>query len=141
MQGGLHAANTIGRRLEGKAALPFRYRDVGSVATIGRFRASPASQAPPQRLPRVARLVLRPPRVPVGLRQPDDDDAPLAAFDGRPRPGRARLQRAHTGGDLSLPASVRAQEVQPTPYPIMDATQATRGRWRKCDSSRCTPYG
>src|SRR3954469_50420 len=39
MQGGLHAANTISRRLEGKEAVPFKYRDLGSVATIGRFRA------------------------------------------------------------------------------------------------------
>ena len=39
MQGGLHAANTILRRLKGEPALPFKYRDLGSVATIGRFRA------------------------------------------------------------------------------------------------------
>jgi NADH dehydrogenase len=40
MQGGVHAANTIRRRLRGDArALPYRYRDLGSVATIGRFRA------------------------------------------------------------------------------------------------------
>ena len=39
MQGGLHAANTIWRRLNGRTAGPFKYRDMGSVATIGRFRA------------------------------------------------------------------------------------------------------
>ena len=40
MQGSLHAADTIRRRLLGdERALPFRYRDLGSVATIGRFRA------------------------------------------------------------------------------------------------------
>ncbi len=42
MQGGLHAANSILRRLRGEAesaTLPFRYRDLGSLATIGRFRA------------------------------------------------------------------------------------------------------
>jgi NADH dehydrogenase len=40
MQGSLHAANTIRRRLLGdEAALPFKYIDVGSVAAIGRFRA------------------------------------------------------------------------------------------------------
>jgi len=40
MQGGLHAANTIKRRLRGdQRAVPFHYRDLGSVATIGRFRA------------------------------------------------------------------------------------------------------
>ena len=40
MQGGLHAANTIKRRLHGDArSEPFQYRDLGSVAAIGRFRA------------------------------------------------------------------------------------------------------
>ena len=39
MQGGLHAANSILRRLKSKPTKPFKYRDLGSVATIGRFRA------------------------------------------------------------------------------------------------------
>ena len=39
MEGGLHAANSILRRLMGKPTEPFRYRDLGSVAIIGRFRA------------------------------------------------------------------------------------------------------
>jgi len=39
MQGGLHAANTIARRLDGKQSVTLTYRDVGSVAAIGRFRA------------------------------------------------------------------------------------------------------
>jgi NADH:ubiquinone reductase (H+-translocating) len=39
MQSGIHAANTIKRRLHGKPAAPFAYRDLGSMATISRFRA------------------------------------------------------------------------------------------------------
>lgn len=39
MQSGIHAANTIKRRLSGKQAAPFKYRDLGSMATISRFRA------------------------------------------------------------------------------------------------------
>ncbi len=39
LQGGLHAANSIARRRRGLEAHPFKYRDLGSVATIGRFRA------------------------------------------------------------------------------------------------------
>ena len=39
MQSGMHAARTINRRLQGKAEKPFRYRDLGSMATISRFRA------------------------------------------------------------------------------------------------------
>jgi NADH:ubiquinone reductase (H+-translocating) len=37
IQGGKHAATTIGRRLEGRHARPFRYRDRGDVAVIGRL--------------------------------------------------------------------------------------------------------
>jgi NADH dehydrogenase len=40
MQSGMHAARTIKRRLKGNdAAKPFAYRDLGSMATIARFRA------------------------------------------------------------------------------------------------------
>ncbi len=39
MQSGIHAANTIKRRLDGKEAVPFKYRDLGSMATISRFHA------------------------------------------------------------------------------------------------------
>jgi NADH dehydrogenase len=40
MQGSLHAANTIRHRLRGDTyERPFKYRDLGSVAAVGRFRA------------------------------------------------------------------------------------------------------
>ncbi len=39
MQQGLHASRTIKHRLRGKETKPFRYRDLGSMATISRFRA------------------------------------------------------------------------------------------------------
>jgi NADH dehydrogenase len=39
IQSGAHAAHTIERRLEGKEPKPFRYRDLGTLATISRFRA------------------------------------------------------------------------------------------------------
>ncbi len=39
MQQGIHAARTIKHRLDGREAKPFRYRDLGSMATISRFRA------------------------------------------------------------------------------------------------------
>jgi NADH dehydrogenase len=39
MQQGLHASSTIKRRLRGKETKDFRYRDLGSMATISRFRA------------------------------------------------------------------------------------------------------
>ena len=39
MQSGIHAANTIKRRLHDKDAAVFTYRDLGSMATISRFHA------------------------------------------------------------------------------------------------------
>jgi NADH dehydrogenase len=39
MQSGVHAAHTIARKLRGKPVRPFKYRDLGSMATISRFRA------------------------------------------------------------------------------------------------------
>jgi len=40
MQSGVHAARTISRRLKGDTAQrPFRYRDLGTMATIARFKA------------------------------------------------------------------------------------------------------
>ena len=39
IQQGRHAAKTIVRRLQGKPIRPFRYRDLGSLATIGRASA------------------------------------------------------------------------------------------------------
>jgi NADH dehydrogenase len=39
MQAGLHAGRTIKRRLLGKPTHPFRYRDLGSMAYVGHFRA------------------------------------------------------------------------------------------------------
>ena len=54
--------------------LPFRYRDLGSLATIGRFRAvDEPRQAQAQRVPGVGGLVLRPPGVPDQLREPVHD--------------------------------------------------------------------
>jgi NADH:ubiquinone reductase (H+-translocating) len=39
MQQGFHASSTIRRRLENRETRAFRYRDLGSMATISRFRA------------------------------------------------------------------------------------------------------
>lgn len=39
MQSGRHSAKTIVRRLRGRPTKPFRYVDLGTMATIARFRA------------------------------------------------------------------------------------------------------
>ena len=129
MQGSLHAANTIVRRLDGEDdAKPFKYRDLGSVAAIGRFRA--ICSVGKLRLSGFAgwcRLVLRAPRVPQRVGQSGRDDAALERW----LVGRQRVERvfsvAHTGGDLSTPATVRSV-IEPNPLPARsESTAGDRG--------------
>jgi NADH dehydrogenase len=123
LQGGLHSAHRISRRLRGDdRSVPFHYRDVGSVATIGRFNAIfswrklHASGLP-------AWLVW------VGVH--------LAFLNGfanrfltlmswvRSMGGRARTERVfsvgHTGGDLSAPAEVLSR-IRPNAFPAAERT-------------------
>jgi len=126
MQGGLHSARTIARRLDGDdRSIPFTYRDLGSVATIGRFRAICSFGR--------VRLSGLPAWV-VWL------FVHLAFLNGyanrgttvlrwlRWMVGRNPVERvfsvAHTGGDLSTPAKVRG-EVSPNPFPA--APMSDRG--------------
>jgi len=120
MQGSLHAANTIDRRLRGHTeSKPFKYRDLGSVAAIGRFRAIVSFHG--------LRLSGFPAWV-VWL------FVHLAFLNGfanrfstvvrwsRSMIGRSRPERVfsvgHTGGDLSAPAEVRSK-IAPTQFPAM----------------------
>ena len=117
MQGGLHAANTIWRRTQGKDSVAFKYRDMGSVATIGRFRA----------IASVHKIRLS--GFPGWMVWFFVHLAFLTGFGDRfttmmrwlrSMIGRGRAERefsvAHTGGDLSLPESVR-EIVQPVQFP------------------------
>ena len=108
MQGGLHAANTIRRRLNGKDPVPFKYRDLGSVATIGRFRAiASVHKVRLSGFPgwvvwffvHLAFLTGFGDRFTTMMRW-------LRSMIGRGRAER-EFSTAHTGGDLSLPESVR----------------------------------
>ena len=120
MQGSLHAAHTIGRRLRGHdEAKRFTYRDLGSVATIGRFQAIFSWRG--------IRLSGFPAWVVWAF-------VHLAFLNGfasrfttlmrwiRWMVGRNRVERTfsvgHTGGDLSAPEAVREQ-IMPTPFPAM----------------------
>ncbi|MFC7496352.1 MULTISPECIES: NAD(P)/FAD-dependent oxidoreductase [unclassified Nocardioides] len=120
MQGGLHAANSIVRRLDGEPVVPFRYRDLGSAATIGRFRSVVDFRG--------IRLSGFPGWVVWALVHLTF----LTGFGNRISTllkwtrsfiGRGRAEREfsvlHTGGDLSLPADVRAV-VEPNPLPLYD---------------------
>jgi NADH dehydrogenase len=139
MQGGLHAANTILRALEHKQANPFRYRDLGSVATIGRFRA----------VVKVRKIELS--GFPGWLVWMFVHIGFLTGFGNRlttmlrwlrSMVGRGRAERefstAHTGGDLSLPASVRAQ-VEPNLFP--EADDIRRGLERRTADGDSPPVG
>ena len=120
MQGGLHAANTIVRRLKGQEGRPFRYRDLGSAAAIGRFRAVVSARGLHlSGLPgwivwafiHLAFLTGFGNRLTTLLKW-------TRSFLGRGRPER-EFSVKHTGGDLSLPESVRSV-VQPNPLPVYD---------------------
>jgi NADH:ubiquinone reductase (H+-translocating) len=118
MQGGLHAANTILRRQKGGEPVPFKYRDLGSVATIGRFNAIVSVHG--------VRLTGFPGWVVWAF-------VHLAFLTGfgnrlttimkwtRSTIGRGRPEREfsvrHTGGDLSTPEVVRSV-IQPNPMPV-----------------------
>ena len=128
MQGGLHAANTIRRRLKGDSAhVPFKYRDLGSAAAIGRFKAIVSFRG------------IRLSGLPGWMVWMFVHLAFLNGFGnrlstlwrwGRAMIGRARPERVfsvgHTGGDLSLPEKVRTK-IMPSPFPVMDAVRASGG--------------
>jgi NADH dehydrogenase len=120
MQGGLHAANTIKRGLKGDDSVPFKYRDLGSAAAIGRFKAIvdfrgiQLSGFPGWVVWMFVHLAF--------LNGYGNRLVALARW-GRSMVGRARPERVfsvgHTGGDLSLPDEVRAR-VMPKPFPILE---------------------
>jgi NADH dehydrogenase len=118
MQGGLHAANTIARRLRGESAVPFKYRDLGSAATVGRFRSVvdfhgvKLSGFPGWVVWALVHLTFLTGfgnRITTLLKW-------TRSFIGRGRAER-EFSVQHTGGDLSLPPEVRAI-VQPNPLPV-----------------------
>jgi NADH dehydrogenase len=123
MQGGLHAANTIRRRLKDRDAgsVPFRYRDLGSAAAIGRFSAIVNFRG--MRLSGFPGFVVW---LFVHLTFLNGFGNRLTALWrwGRAMVGRARPERVfsmgHTGGDLSLPEEVR-RRVMPSAFPVFDA--------------------
>jgi NADH dehydrogenase len=124
MQGSLHAANTILRRLDGKPTEPFKYRDLGSIASIGRFRAIYSGRR------------IRLSGLPAWLVWFFVHLAFLNGFGNRfstmvrwfrAMVGKTRVERsfsvAHTGGDLSAPESVRAI-FSPSPFPELQAQRS-----------------
>ena len=124
MQGGLHAANSILRRLKNEPTKAFKYRDLGSVATIGRFRAIVSVRG------------IRLSGFPGWVVWMFVHLAFLTGFGNRfttmlrwlrSMIGRGRAERvfsvAHTGGDLSLPDEVK-ERVEPRLFPVLEEADA-----------------
>ncbi len=121
MQGGLHAANTIKRRLKGQGSRPFKYRDLGSAASIGRFKAVVSVHG--LHLSGFPGWVVWF-FVHIGFLNGFGNRFStmirwFEAMVGHARPERV-FSVGHTGGDLSLPDDVKAK-VMPKPFPILDA--------------------
>ena len=121
--GGRSARELHGRRLRGlDEAKPFTYHDLGSVATIGRFRAIFSWRG------------IRMSGFPAWVVWAFVHLAFLNGFASRFTTlmrwvrwmvGNNRVERTfsvgHTGGDLSAPEAVREQ-IMPTPFPEIRAT-------------------
>jgi NADH dehydrogenase len=120
MQGGLHAANTIKRRRKGADSVPFKYRDLGSAAAIGRFKAMVSMG--PLRLSGFPGWIVW---MVVHITFLNGFGHRFTALWrwGRSMVGRARPERVfsvgHTGGDLSLPDAVKAK-VMPKAFPVLE---------------------
>jgi NADH:quinone reductase (non-electrogenic) len=126
MQGGLHAANTIRRRLRGDTrVVRYRYRDLGSVATIGRFRAVCSVHG--VRLSGLPAWIVWMFVHLAFLNGFGDRFSTLrrwaTSMIGRSRPERV-FSVAHTGGDLSAPAPVR-DRIEPNRFPMRDPDPPT----------------
>jgi NADH:ubiquinone reductase (H+-translocating) len=121
LQGGLHAANTIRRRLKGDTRhVAFKYRDVGSAASIGRFKAIVSVRG--IRLSGFRGWLVWLFVHITFLNGFGNRTAALyrwaRAMIGRSRPERV-FSVGHTGGDLSLPDEIRAK-LTFSPFPLMD---------------------
>ena len=135
MQGGLHAANTIKRRRAGKDSVPFKYRDLGSAASIGRFKAIVSVRG--IRLSGFSGWVVWF-FVHIGFLNGFGHRAGtmlrwFQAMIGHSRPERV-FSVGHTGGDLSLPDEVKAK-VMPSAFPVADGMPDWAERVRSAEAS------
>ena len=92
MQSGVHASRTIVRRLRGDVAeRPFRYRDLGTMATISRFQAvAYRGEGARHWTARMGDVAVRPPDLPDRVQEPRLSARELGS--GLPWP---RTRRAH----------------------------------------------
>jgi NADH dehydrogenase len=129
MQGGVHAAHTIRRRLKGDTKdVPFKYRDLGSAAAVGRRKAIVSARG--------LRLSGWPGWVGwmfihIGFLNGFGNRVRTLFRWNRSMMGKARPERVfsvgHTGGDLSLPDEIRTK-IMPSPFPVMEDTLRRTGQ-------------
>jgi NADH dehydrogenase len=139
MQGGLHAANTIKRRLEGKESVPFKYRDLGSAAAIGRFKAIVSVKGVQlSGFPGFVVWMF----VHLAFLNGFGNRFTAIWHWGRAMIGRARPERVfsvgHTGGDLSLPDKVKEQ-VMPRPFPVFQENEGWADRVARREAPAGSP--
>ncbi len=136
LQGGLHAANTVKRRLKGREGVPFKYRDLGSAAAIGRFKAIVSVRG--LHLSGFPGWVVW---LFVHVAFLNGFGNRLAALWrwSRSMIGRARPERVfsvgHTGGDLSLPEEIKVK-VLPKSFPILESDLSLVDRLGRRDEPR-----
>ena len=95
MQSGHHAAKTITRRLRGRDPKPFRYIDLGTMATIARLRAGREHRTLRiRRLHRLGDVAHRPPGVHDRLQEPGLGARQLGRRVPRARPAAADYHQA-----------------------------------------------
>ena len=130
MQQGRYAAALVRARLRDRPSRPFRYRDKGNVATIGRARAvADLHVRPPQRLPGVDHVARRPSLLPRRLPEPSARAHQLGVQlrDTRSRRAHHQLRGATSGSStrwpvrrparlwiLSVPPTASTRSVKPT---------------------------
>jgi len=141
LQGGIHAANTIKRRQRGEDSVPFKYRDLGSAAAIGRFKAIVNVRG--------LRLSGFPGWcvwffVHIGFLNGFGHRASTMLRWFQSMVGRARPERVfsvgHTGGDLSLPDEIK-KKVLPNPFPVAQDSGDWTARVARAEAEIEGTYG
>jgi NADH dehydrogenase FAD-containing subunit len=94
LQSGHHAARTILRRLRGEEPRPFHYRDLGTMATISRFRAVAGIGPIHHRPRRMVAVDPRPPRLHHRVQEPGSGGGRLGCGVPRARQAPADHHRA-----------------------------------------------
>ncbi len=126
MQGGLHAANTVLRRLKvgTPQAVPLpRPRQRRHHRPVPGHRQREGH--PPERVPGLGGVDVRPPGLPHRLRQPPHHHAEVAPLDGRAGTGRAGVQHRPHRWRPESSRSRSEDRSQPTLFPVVEKAEGS----------------